>query len=167
MLKTLHIENYALIRETDISFAGGFVVITGETGAGKSILLGALGLLLGQRADTQVLSDKERKCVVEATFDIADLGLEPLFARYDADYDDVLILRREILPSAKSRAFVNDSPANLQFLKELGPHILDIHSQYQTLTLTESTFQTQLLDTLADHSPLSQYQAQYREYASL
>lgn len=167
MLKTLHIENYALIRETDISFAGGLVVITGETGAGKSILLGALGLLLGQRADTQVLSDKERKCVVEATFDIADLGLEPLFARYDADYDDVLILRREILPSAKSRAFVNDSPANLQFLKELGPHILDIHSQYQTLTLTESTFQTQLLDTLADHSPLSQYQAQYREYASL
>jgi DNA repair protein RecN (Recombination protein N) len=167
MLKTLHIENYALIRETDISFAGGFVVITGETGAGKSILLGALGLLLGQRADTQVLSDKERKCVVEATFDIADLGLEPLFARYDADYDDVLILRREILPSAKSRAFVNDSPANLQFLKELGPHILDIHSQYQTLTLTESTFQTQLLDTLADHSPLSQYQTQYREYASL
>ena len=92
MLKTLHIENYALIRETDISFAGGFVVITGETGAGKSILLGALGLLLGQRADTQVLSDKEHKCVVEATFDIADLGLEPLFARYDADYDDVLIL---------------------------------------------------------------------------
>ena len=167
MLKTLHIENYALIRETDISFAGGFVVITGETGAGKSILLGALGLLLGQRADTQVLSDKEHKCVVEATFDIADLGLEPLFARYDADYDDVLILRREILPSAKSRAFVNDSPANLQFLKELGPHILDIHSQYQTLTLTESTFQTQLLDTLADHSPLSQYQTQYREYASL
>lgn len=167
MLKTLHIENYALIRETDISFAGGFVVITGETGAGKSILLGALGLLLGQRADTQVLSDKERKCVVEATFDIADLGLEPLFARYDADYDDVLILRREILPSAKSRAFVNDSPANLQFLKELGPHILDIHSQYQTLTLTESTFQTQLLDTLADYSPLSEYQAQYREYASL
>ena len=167
MPKTLQIENYALIRETDISFAGGFVVITGETGAGKSILLGALGLLLGQRADTQVLSDKERKCVVEATFDIADLGLEPLFARYDADYDDVLILRREILPSAKSRAFVNDSPANLQFLKELGPHILDIHSQYQTLTLTESTFQTQLLDTLADHSPLSQYQAQYREYASL
>ena len=167
MLKTLHIENYALIRETDISFAGGFVVITGETGAGKSILLGALGLLLGQRADTQVLSDKERKCVVEATFDIADLGLEPLFARYDADYDDVLILRREILPSAKSRAFVNDSPANLQFLKELGPHILDIHSQYQTLTLTESTFQMQLLDTLADHSPLSQYQTQYREYASL
>ena len=167
MLKTLHIENYALIRETDITFDKGFVVITGETGAGKSILLGALGLLLGQRADTQVLSDKDSKCVVEATFDIAGLGLEPLFERYDADYDDTLILRREILPSAKSRAFVNDSPANLQFLKELGAHILDIHSQYRTLTLTESTFQTQLLDTLAADSPLPQYQELYRQYSAL
>ncbi|MBR3724376.1 MAG: DNA repair protein RecN [Bacteroidales bacterium] len=167
MLKTLHIENYALIRETDIVFDKGFVVITGETGAGKSILLGALGLLLGQRADTQVLSDKERKCVVEAAFDISGLGLQSLFERFDADYDDTLILRREILPSAKSRAFVNDSPANLQFLKELGVHILDIHSQYQTLTLTESTFQTQLLDTLSSDSPLSEYQTLYRQYASL
>ena len=167
MLKTLHIENYALIRETDIVFDKGFVVITGETGAGKSILLGALGLLLGQRADTQVLSDKERKCVVEASFDISGLGLQSLFERFDADYDDTLILRREILPSAKSRAFVNDSPANLQFLKELGVHILDIHSQYQTLTLTESSFQTQLLDTLSSDSPLSEYQTLYRQYASL
>ena len=167
MLKTLHIENYALIRQTDIAFDSGFVVITGETGAGKSILLGALGLLLGQRADTQVLADKEKKCVVEAVFDISGLGLEPLFARYDADYDDVLILRREILPSAKSRAFVNDSPASLQFLKELGEHILDIHSQYQTLTLKESAFQTQLLDTLATDSPLPQYQSLYRQYAEL
>ena len=167
MLKTLHIENYALIRQTDIAFDSGFVVITGETGAGKSILLGALGLLLGQRADTQVLADKEKKCVVEAVFDISGLGLEPLFARYDADYDDVLILRREILPSAKSRAFVNDSPASLHFLKELGEHILDIHSQYQTLTLKESVFQTQLLDTLATDSPLPQYQSLYRQYAEL
>lgn len=167
MLKTLHIENYALIRQTDIAFNSGFVVITGETGAGKSILLGALGLLLGQRADTQVLADKEKKCVVEAVFDIFGLGLEPLFSRYDADYDDVLILRREILPSAKSRAFVNDSPASLQFLKELGEHILDIHSQYQTLTLKESAFQTQLLDTLATDSPLPQYQSLYRQYAEL
>lgn len=167
MLKTLHIENYALIQETDISFDGGFVVITGETGAGKSILLGALGLLLGQRADTQVLSDKERKCVVEASFDISGLGLQSLFEQYDADYDDLLILRREILPTAKSRAFVNDSPANLQFLKELGPHILDIHSQYQTLTLTESLFQTQLLDSFSDATLLSKYQALYRQYGAL
>ena len=167
MLTTLHIENYALIHETDITFDGGFVIITGETGAGKSILLGALGLLLGQRADTQVLSDKERKCVVEASFDISGLGLQPLFEQYDADYDDVLILRREILPMAKSRAFVNDSPANLQFLKELGPHILDIHSQYQTLTLTESLFQTQLLDSFSDSSLLAQYQSLYRQYGVL
>ena len=167
MLKTLHIENYALIQETDISFDGGFVVITGETGAGKSILLGALGLLLGQRADAQVLSDKERKCVVEASFDVSGLGLQPLFEQYDADYDDLLILRREILPTAKSRAFVNDSPANLQFLKELGSHILDIHSQYQTLTLTESLFQTQLLDSFSEATILSQYQALYHQYGAL
>lgn len=167
MLKTLHIENYALIRETNIVFKDGFVVITGETGAGKSILLGALGLLLGQRADTQVLSDKGCKCVVEATFDITDLGLEQMFVRNDADYDDTLILRREILPSAKSRAFVNDSPASLQFLKELGPHILDIHSQYETLTLTESSFQMQLLDSLASNSPLPQYQELFRRYSGL
>lgn len=167
MLETLHIENYALIRHTDVAFDKGFTVITGETGAGKSILLGALGLLLGQRADTQVLADKERKCVVEASFDIAGLGLEPLFAQYEADYDDHLILRREILPSAKSRAFVNDSPASVQMLKELAPHILDIHSQYQTLTLTDSTFQTQLLDTFAGDSPLPQYHERYDEYVTL
>ena len=167
MLKTLHIENYALILKTDITFDESLTVITGETGAGKSILLGALGLLLGQRADTQVLYDKERKCLVEATFDIADLGLRPLFELYDADYDDLLILRREILPSAKSRAFVNDSPASLQFLKELAPHILDIHSQYQTLTLTESHFQTQLLDSFSDPSLLPQYQSLYRQYVGL
>lgn len=167
MLKSLHIENYALIHETDIAFDGGFVGVTGETGAGKSILLGALGLLLGQRADTQVLSDKERKCVVEAVFDITGLGLEPIFERNDADYDDTLILRREILPSAKSRSFVNDTPATLQFLKELGPHLVDIHSQYQTLTLTESTFQTRLLDTLADNSPIDEYQEAYRQYTQL
>ena len=167
MLKTLHIENYALIQETDIAFDDSFTVITGETGAGKSILLGALGLLLGQRADTQVLNDKERKCVVEATFDIAGLSLQPLFEQYDADYDDHLFLRREILPSAKSRAFVNDSPANLQFLKELAPHILDIHSQYQTLTLTESLFQTQLVDSFSNPALLPNYQMLYRQYVGL
>ena len=167
MLKTLHIENYALIRESDIVFDDSFTVITGETGAGKSILLGALGLLLGQRADTQVLYDKERKCLVEATFDIAGLGLETLFEKYDADYDDQLILRREILPSAKSRAFVNDSPANLQLLKELAPHILDIHSQYQTLTLTESLFQIGLVDSFSSPNLLPQYQMLHRRYVEL
>lgn len=168
MLNTLHIENYALIRETDIRFDGGFVAITGETGAGKSILLGALGLLLGQRADVAVLSDKGRKCVVEAQFDVAGLGLEPLFADADVDYDDRLILRREILPSAKSRAFANDTPVQLAFLKTLGARIIDIHSQHQTLTLTESSFRLSLLDGFSSsHSQLSAYQSVYQAYTAL
>ena len=167
MLQFLHIENYALIRTSDITFHPGMTVITGETGAGKSIILGALGLLLGQRADTQVLQDKDRKCVVEAHFDISGLGLQPIFEQHDAEYDDHLILRREILPSAKSRAFVNDSPATLPLLRDLADHILDIHSQYQTLTLTESTFQTQLLDSFDPASPLTRYQTLYRQYTHL
>ena len=150
MLTSLHIENYALIRETDIRFGTGFTAITGETGAGKSILLGAMGLLLGQRADTAVLADKGRKCIVEAQFDVAGLGLEGLFAEADVDYDDRLILRREILPSAKSRAFANDTPVQLAFLKTLGTRLVDIHSQHQTLTLADSHFRLSLLDTLSD-----------------
>lgn len=167
MLTNLHIENYALIRETDISFGSGFVVITGETGAGKSILLGALGLLLGQRADVAVLADKERKCIVEAQFDIAGLGLQPLFEEADVDYDDRLILRREILPSAKSRAFANDTPVQLPFLRRLGSHLVDIHSQHQTLTLADSHFRLTLLDTISGQ-PLSQpYADAYRHYQEL
>ena len=170
MLTTVHIENYALIRESDIRFDGGFVAITGETGAGKSILLGALGLLLGQRADTAVLADKGRKCIVEAQFDIANLGLQPLFADADVDYDDRLILRREILPSAKSRAFANDTPVQLPFLKALGSRLVDIHSQHQSLTLTDSTFRLSLLDTLipkAAKDPKASYLAAYRAYTLL
>lgn len=167
MLVTLHIENYALIRESDIRFGDGFVAITGETGAGKSIMLGALGLLLGQRADAAVLADKERKCVVEAQFDISGLGLEPLFREADVDYDDRLILRREILPSAKSRAFANDTPVQLPFLRQLAPHIIDIHSQHQTLTLADSRFRLSLLDTISapkDAPVLKAYNETYREY---
>lgn len=167
MLQTLHIENYALIRRTDIRFDGGFVAITGETGAGKSIMLGALGLLLGQRADTAVLADKDSKCVVEASFDIAGLGLESLFAEADVDYDDRLILRREILPSAKSRAFVNDTPVQLPLLKQIGSRIIDIHSQHQTLTLADSGYRLALLDTMAGGKELAAYRDAYREYASL
>lgn len=147
MLISLHIENYALIRSTDIVFAPGMTSITGETGAGKTILLGALGLLLGQRADSAVLHDKERKCVVEAEFRIDGLGLGPLLAEADLDSDDTLIVRREILPSAKSRAFVNDTPVQLPLLRQLGTHLVDIHSQHETLTLTGSDFQLRLLDT--------------------
>lgn len=167
MLTSLHIENYALIRESDISFGPAFVAITGETGAGKSILLGALGLLLGQRADAAVLADKGRKCVVEARFDIAGLGLQPFFEEADVDYDDLLILRREILPSAKSRAFANDTPVQLPFLKALAPRIIDIHSQHQNLTLADSSFRLDLLDTLSQKDPKSTYLAQYREYTAL
>ncbi len=171
MLTHLHIENYALIRESDVCFGGGFVVITGETGAGKSILLGALGLLLGQRADAAVLADKTRKCVVEARFDIGGLGLQPLFDEADVDYDDTLILRREILPSAKSRAFANDTPVQLPFLKLLGTRIIDIHSQHQTLTLADSHFRLSLLDTIgerrAENGERAAYGAAYKEYSQL
>lgn len=167
MLTALHIENYALIRETDISFGPGFVAITGETGAGKSIMLGALGLLLGQRADSGVLADTGRKCVVEAQFDISDLGLETLFAEADVDYDDRLIIRREILPTAKSRAFVNDTPVQLPFLKTLGSHIVDIHSQHQTLTLADSQFRLALLDTLGAGKATQAYTKAFAQYQSL
>ena len=165
MLHSLHIENYALIQQSDITFEDGFIVITGETGAGKSILLGALGLLLGNRADTAVLADKERKCIVEAQFDIAGLGLEPLFAEADIDYDDRLILRREITPAAKSRAFINDTPVQLPFLRQIGSRLVDIHSQHETLTLANSSFRLALLDTIADSSPLPDYRKAYDEYA--
>ena len=146
MLTSLHIENYALIRHIDIEWGHHLVAITGETGAGKSIMLGALGLLLGQRADLGVLYDKSKKCIVEAQFDIEGLNLGEFFATHDLDYDNTLILRREILPSAKSRAFVNDSPVSLPVLKELGPRLIDIHSQHETLHLADGDFQRSVLD---------------------
>ncbi len=167
MLHTLHIENYALIREASVEFGEGFVAITGETGAGKSIMLGALGLLLGQRADSAVLADKGRKCIVEAQFDIAGLQLESLFAEADVDYDDRLIIRREITPAGKSRAFVNDTPVQLPFLKTLGTRLVDIHSQHQTLTLAESSFRLHLLDSLSDARVKEAYTAAYGEYTTL
>lgn len=148
MLLSLHIENYALIQSSDITLYGGFTAITGETGAGKSIVLGALGMLLGDRADSHALYNPEQKCVVEATFDIRAIGLQQFFADNDLDYDDMLILRRELLPSVKSRAFVNDSPVQLTLLRQLATKLVDIHSQHQTLTLTSNQFQIDLLDTL-------------------
>lgn len=167
MLQHLHIENYALIRESDIDLTEGFVAITGETGAGKSILLGALGLLLGTRADVSVLADRERKCIVEAQFDVAGLELQPLFQEADVDYDDVLILRREVQPTGRSRAFANDCPVSLAFLKQLGERIVDIHSQHQTLTLTESGFRFDLLDAMGAATARRQYAEAYRQYAAL
>lgn len=170
MLLSLHIENYTLIRESDIAFGPGFVAITGETGAGKSIMLGALGLLLGQRADASVLANRECKCVVEAHFDISALGLNPLFEEADVDYDTHLIIRREILPSAKSRAFVNDTPVQLAFLRTLGERLVDIHSQHQTLTLSDSSFRLNLLDTLSSgqqKAPVVAYRKAYTTYTGL
>ncbi len=169
MLKHLHIENYALIAQSDISFDRGFVAITGETGAGKSIMLDAIGLLLGDRADTQVLQDKNAKCIVEATWEVSQLSLQPLFEQYNLDYDDTLLLRRELSPAGKSRAFVNDSPVPLTTLRDIGSRLIDIHSQHQTLTLAGSRFQLDLLDTLGDGDTelVPQYGKAYGEYQQL
>ncbi|ALM50414.1 DNA recombination protein RecN [Flavobacterium psychrophilum] len=149
MLQTLHIKNFALIEHLHIDFSDRLSTITGETGAGKSILLGALGLVVGNRADLTSLKDKEQKCVVEAHFNIADYHLQDFFAENDLDYEDVTIIRREILPSGKSRAFVNDSPVNLQELQQLGTYLIDIHSQQQTRELSDEQYQIQILDAVA------------------
>lgn len=165
MLRQLSIENYALIRSLQITFNEGFTAITGETGAGKSIILGALGLLAGQRADTQVLSDKNKKCVIEAVFGIETLGLKKFFDDNDLDYDDNVLIRREILPTAKTRAFINDTPVSLQQLRDFGTKVLDIHSQNQTLTLLNADFQMRFVDTLAGNEKLlKEYSALYGGY---
>lgn len=170
MLKSLHIENYTLIEHSDITFDGGFVAITGETGAGKSIMLGALALLLGGRADSHALFNPEHKCVIEALFETKGLQLKQFFENEDVDYSDdgIVIIRREILPSGKSRAFVNDTPVGLSFLKELGSRLIDIHSQHATLLLGESGFQTSLLDIISnDSDELSDYQKAFHNYFAL
>lgn len=154
MISHLTIENFALIDKLSIDFRNGFSIITGETGAGKSILLGALGLVLGKRADLSSLKNKDEKCIVEAHFKVAEYDLKPFFEANDLDYDDETILRREILPSGKSRAFVNDSPVNLQELQELGTFLIDIHSQHQTLELSEEDFQFRIIDAIAGNSDL-------------
>lgn len=151
MLQSLQIVNYALIRSLDITFDDGFTVITGETGAGKSILMGALSLLLGNRADTNVLFDKNSKCVVEGTFDITNLSLQPFFEENDLDYQDVTIIRREINEKGKSRAFINDTPVNLVTLKNLSASLIDIHSQHQNLLLNDSGFRLSIIDQYAQN----------------
>ena len=151
MLLSLSIKNYALIESLETDFSNQFSVITGETGAGKSILLGALGLVLGNRADLTSLKDKEQKCIIEAQFVISNYNLQSFFDENDMDYEDKTIIRREILPSGKSRAFVNDSPVNLQELQELGAMLLDIHSQHQTRELTEENYQIDILDAVANN----------------
>ena len=150
MLRNLTIDNYALIDRLDIDFDDGLSVITGETGAGKSIILGALSLVLGSRADSKVALDASSKCVVEATFDVEPYSLEALFDELDVDYSASTIVRREILPNGKSRAFVNDTPVGLQQLRNLTSRLIDIHSQHENLMLSNSDFQLDIVDTLAD-----------------
>ena len=149
MLVHLSVENYALIEQLEISFDSDFSVITGETGAGKSILLGALSLILGQRTDTSVLKGKTKKCIIEGTFRINNYGLEPFFENNDLDYDKETILRREINPNGKSRAFVNDTPVTLNVLKSLTERLINVHSQYETLTLNDADFQLSVIDVYA------------------
>lgn len=163
MLKQLTIQNYALIERTELDLADGMSVITGETGAGKSIMLGALGLLLGQKADVQVLQDKEKKCVVEATFDVSAYGMRQMFDAADIDYADETVIRREILPSGKSRSFVNETPANVSFLKEIGAKLIDIHSQHQNMLLSQTSFHLDIVDSMS-HSDeeLSAYVGAYQ-----
>lgn len=152
MLTNLSIQNYALIDDVNVSFTNGFTTITGETGAGKSILLGGLSLVLGKRADLSSLKNEQQKCIIEAEFEISNYRLNDFFSLNDLDYDANTILRREILPSGKSRAFVNDSPVTLDILKRLGEQLIDVHSQHQTLQLTENDFQLKVVDALASNS---------------
>jgi DNA repair protein RecN (Recombination protein N) len=168
MLIRLSIKNYALIRELDIEFSRRFSVITGETGAGKSIILGALSLILGQRIDVQNFADNQAKCTIEGTFDLSDCDLELFFAENDLDYDQLSIIRREVTPQGKSRAFVNDTPVNLNLLKEISSRLVDVHSQHQTLLLQESSFQLSVVDSVAGNGALlHQYKTAFKELDDL
>ncbi|MDI9257004.1 DNA repair protein RecN [Flavobacterium sedimenticola] len=165
MITSLSIENFALIEKLEINFSNGFSIITGETGAGKSILLGALGLVLGKRADLSSLKNKDEKCIVEANFAIAKYQLQSFFEENDLDYEEETIIRREILPSGKSRAFVNDSPVTLQQLQDLSLYLIDIHSQHQTLELSEENFQFTIIDAIANNGKiLQEYQQLLKQY---
>jgi len=168
MLKSLKIKNYALIDQLEITFSEGFSVITGETGAGKSILLGALGLILGNRADLHVLKDDQHKCVVEGDFHVDSLALTEFFAENDLDKEPTTMIRREVLASGKSRAFVNDTPVNLQQLRDLGAILVDIHSQHETLQLGTSAFQMDVLNSFIHRSKLlAAYAKEYLDYKSV
>lgn len=165
MITSLSIENYALIEKLSVDFTDGFSVITGETGAGKSILLGALGLVLGNRADLSSLKNKDEKCIIEAHFSISKYNLKPFFEANDLDYEEDTIIRREILPTGKSRAFINDTPVNLGELQELSDVLLDIHSQHQTQELSETKMQFQIIDAVATNQDnLESYTALLKEY---
>jgi DNA repair protein RecN (Recombination protein N) len=167
MITSLSIKNYALIEKLAIDFSKGFSIITGETGAGKSIILGALGLVLGKRADLTSLKNKEEKCIIEAHFEISKYNLLSFFEAKDLDYEEETIIRREILPSGKSRAFINDSPVNLQELQELSLYLIDIHSQHQTQELSEEKVQFEIIDAIAyNQESILEYQDLLKSYKS-
>lgn len=168
MLTSLSIKNYALIDNLQVNFNNGLSIITGETGAGKSILLGGLSLILGKRADLSSLKDATKKCIIEAVFEVSGYNLKSLFETEDFDYEEQTVIRREILPSGKSRAFVNDSPVNLSSLQLLGERLIDIHSQHQTLQLISNDFQFQVIDALANNDALLQdYTTELKVYKTL
>ncbi|WP_092540466.1 DNA repair protein RecN [Zunongwangia mangrovi] len=168
MLTSLSIKNYALIEDINMNLKPGFTIITGETGAGKSIMLGALGLLLGNRADYSSIKDAAKKCVIEGVFDVSNYGLTNFFEKEDLDYEPKTIIRREILASGKSRAFVNDTPVTLSSLNNLGNYLIDIHSQHETLSLGNNDYQFQVIDTIADNEALNlEYREALKELRSL
>ncbi|MCU0441609.1 MAG: DNA repair protein RecN [Bacteroidia bacterium] len=168
MLQSLQIRNYAIIESVDIQFDSKLNIITGETGAGKSIVMGALGLILGERADTKILYTPEDKCVVEGVFDIGAYKLNAFFEANELDYDHSCIVRREIAPNGKSRAFVNDTPVTVSLLKELGSQLIDIVSQHQTLELNDEGFQLNLIDAIAENGEaLQAYEVQYKRFKQL
>ncbi|MFK7932977.1 MAG: DNA repair protein RecN [Saprospiraceae bacterium] len=165
MIKSLQIKNYAIIDELEINFSKGLTIITGETGAGKSILLGALGLIMGKRADTKSLYDTSRKCVVEAIFAVKKYALQSFFIDNDIDYDDEVVVRRELTPSGKSRAFINDTPVNLKLLQQLNNALIDLHQQFDTLDIHNVSFQLRMIDALAGNSSLlKSYQSVFQEF---
>jgi len=165
MLKRLEIQNYAIIESLELDLTKGLTIITGETGAGKSILLGALGLIMGKRADTKVLYEAEKKCVVEAVFDISDYNLQPFFASTELDFESETIIRRVISPNGKSRAFINDEPTTLNVLKALTDNLIDLHQQFDTLDLHSVSFQTKTIDALAGNiDRVEGYREEYSEY---
>ena len=166
MIKSLEIKNYALIQELEMSPSSNLNIITGETGAGKSIMLGAVGLLLGKRADTKVLLNENQKCIVEGTFDISSYSLEKLFKDEDLDYEAECVIRREISPAGKSRAFINDTPTNLSALKAIGEKLMDVHSQHESLQLGNNSYQLNALDAFASNPELlSSYTKAFNTYS--
>lgn len=168
MLASLSIKNYALIENLKVDFKEGLSIITGETGAGKSILMGGLAMVLGKRADTSLVYEKSKKCIIEAEFDIGSYELKSFFQLHDLDYDPWVIIRREILPNGKSRSFVNDTPTTLSVLNKLSGQLIDIHSQHETLQLSDTEFQFHIVDSLADNANLlDQYQNGYSKRKEL